>query len=88
MDGLGAPPAVALGRPPLTRWAIADCLRLAAMLAASASMALLVALAGSTLPDASGGIALHEEAPSVLPVNPLEFCSGEGEQRRCIEEAT
>jgi hypothetical protein len=56
------------------------------MLAASTALALLVAAAGNALT----GHAF--DAPSLVapppPVNILEVCSGQGEQRRCIQEAS
>jgi hypothetical protein len=86
MSAIGSQRSARVGRVAGPKWSAGGFVEFAAMLAASTALALLVAAAGNALT----GHAF--DAPSLVapppPVNILEVCSGQGEQRRCIQEAS
>jgi hypothetical protein len=88
VHGVGWRWTMPFGRPAVSTWSTASLMEAAAVLGASAALALLVAAAGNALPDAPAGEAAPGHVPVAPGLNPLEFCSGEGERRRCIVEAT
>jgi hypothetical protein len=67
---------------------MASAVDLAATLTASALMVLLVALAGSYLPDPPTAGASLDEARSTPQPDVLLLCTEVAEGRRCIREAT
>ena len=88
MNGAARQWLSAVQRSAASKLSMASAVDLAVMLTASASMALLVALAGSYLPDPPTASELLDEALPTPQPNVLLFCWDVAEGRRCIQEAT
>jgi hypothetical protein len=88
MHGVGWYSLMARSRPAVPKLTVGSAVEVGATLAASAAMALLIALGGSYLPDLPPTSPLHADVSAAPDTNVLQFCTVVAEGRRCIEEAS
>ena len=88
MNGPGWNWFLAVSRPAVPKLTLASAVEIGAALTASAVLALLVALAGTYLPDPPTVSTSQTDVLAAPQANVLLICTEVAEGLRCIEEAT